>query len=76
MKFEDWYSDNWPRLTGGRFKDGVKASWQAAQKAERDRANELVEALKEIAEAYGTEDGIGEIAHAAIAKYEGASNEP
>jgi hypothetical protein len=43
----------------------------ASQQAERERAKGLVEVLKDIAESYGTEGGIGEIAHAALAKYEG-----
>lgn len=79
MDFEEWF-DNKKRNSDRMLDSSLAlAAWQAAQAAERERANVLIEVLKEIAEAYGTEGGIGEIAHAAIAKYakyKGESNEP
>ena len=43
MTFEEWYSDNWPRLTGGRFKDGIKESWQEADKQAQECIKELLD---------------------------------
>lgn len=72
--FHDWYDDNLQRLIKGNLHDALSESWQAAQKAEREKHKDLLDALELMVSTH--EDGGWPtativVAKAAIAKVRG-----
>ena len=74
MDFHEWYDANLARLIKGNLHDALQEAWQAAQAAERERIMKALDDTLTLRGGIPSEALL--LARSAIAKYEGASNEP